>query len=548
MWQFKINDIRMKWFKVCLLIYVVGVCDLNAQEINRYWIQFSDKNGTAFSLDNPEDYLSEKALARRARQQIALDSTDLPPSQTYKDIIAENDMRVVSQSRWMNGILVEATEEQMLEISSLHFIDSTFLAAPGPVPSPVVNVQSNHWRKRQRMVNSDNQNQLLGIDVMHQYNFSGDNMLVAVLDGGFLGTESNDYFDHVFQNNQLVATYDFVHYTDRVFHSSDHGTRAFSTIGARGDNYIGGAPDADFMLIVTEDVATEFRVEEINWLLGAEMADSAGADVISTSLGYTVFNDESMNYTPGDLNGETAFISTAANNLSKKGIVGVFSVGNEGNIAWQTVATAADAKNILSVGAIDIRGNKASFSSTGPTVDGRIKPELSAIGYGAIVIDRTGNITTAYGTSFSAPQVAGLAAGLWQALPELTALELMALLKNTADNAANPTNELGFGVPNFQRAYNITHIAEQETEATGFLIYPNPFTDESVFLERKDDLEFQDLCVTIRDLNGRSLQELQLDGRNNRKWLVPLAHISPGIYTVSIQADEKAYQYKLVKN
>jgi hypothetical protein len=301
---------------------------------------------------------------------------------------------------------------------------------------------------------SYHQIQMLGGVNLHNKGFHGEGMLIAILDAGFSQANLMTVFDSARANNQILATWNFVNGTNNVYGFAGHGSYTFSIIGANWDNVmIGTAPKANYLLLITEDISSENLIEEYNWAAGAEYADSAGADVISCSLGYSEFDDPTMNHTYADMNGHTTPCAKAANLAASRGIVVVNSAGNEGGSSWQYITTPADADSIISVGAVDSSGVYAHFSSTGPSSDGDVKPTVAAIGQGTYVADI--NNTGAFpgnGTSFSCPLIAGMTACLWQCNPDATYNQVIQAIKQSASQYSKPYSLLGYGIPDFNSA------------------------------------------------------------------------------------------------
>jgi hypothetical protein len=262
-------------------------------------------------------------------------------------------------------------------------------------------------------------------------------------------------FDSLYANNSILGTRDFVEGDEFVYEASSHGTQVLSCMAANLPYLVmGTAPGASYYLFKTEDVGSEFKIEEFNWVAAVEYADSLGVDVINSSLGYTSFNDESMNYKYEDLNGKTGICSRGADIAVEKGMLVVNSAGNEGDGSWKYIGTPADGINVISVGAVKSNGSRASFSSYGPTPDGRIKPNVSAQGSRAVVAAMKGYaVTTTDGTSFSSPIMAGMVTTLWSAFPDKTNWEIKDAIEASGNQSMQPDSSLGFGIPDFFRAY-----------------------------------------------------------------------------------------------
>lgn len=444
-----------------LIVYFILGCifDAFAQTKYKYLVLLKDKDGSPYSVNSPLVYLSQKAIDRRFKQGITIKTSDLPPNPTYISSIQQTGATVIYKSRWMNAVLVEASETQK----------NTILALP-----QVKGIEFNRPLKKTRQTlfkdkfseeNTESLNygdataqiQLLGADVMHNQGFHGEGMLVALLDDGFLNVNTSACLQHVVQQNKIVKVYDFVDNDNTVYSQGGHGTAVLSTMAGYIDNQmISPAFGASVALFRTEDIASESPLEEANWLFAAEMADSLGADIISSSLGYSTFNNSADSYTPTMMDGKTALSTRAADLATERGIVVIISAGNSGNDpSWQIITAPADADSVLAVGAVTRTGNYASFSSRGNSADGRTKPDVVAVGSGTALCNTLGFASTSYGTSFSAPLVAGLVAGFWQANPHLTAQEVTRCIRKSGHQFASPTIQLGYGYANFSRANTV---------------------------------------------------------------------------------------------
>jgi len=308
---------------------------------------------------------------------------------------------------------------------------------------------------------------------------------------------------------------------------------------------MGTAPEASYILCVTE-AQGEYRVEEYNWLFAAEMADSAGVDIISTSLGYSIFDDVQMNYAYADMDGETTVITQAANMAASKGIALVSSAGNEGGRSWNFITAPADSESVLAVGAVDRGLDKASFSSFGPSSEGRIKPDVTALGQSTALINAFGDIVFQSGTSFSAPLVAGLATGLWQAFPKLTSFELLDLIKQSANQYNRPDVMLGYGIPDFIRAYDIAFIPEPIENTV--LIYPNPVVDGLVNLVFADGVLNEDLELSLVNKNGQELQRFRISPQeDDNRIRLDISNQKHGIYILRIRGERTNFNRKIIK-
>lgn len=423
-------------------------------------VTLKDKHGTPYTLANPKAYLSDKSLARRSRQHIQVDSTDLPVNPGYISAIREQGVDVVGISKWNNTVLVRCTDAGLIKnVGMLGFVSATRLVwtSPDSINRPSYRLkyhtEFNSWDtiSQNRYGVTRQQVEMLGGVRLHNHGYRGRGVTVAVLDGGFMNAD----LIPCLKEARVAGWHDFVvPASGNVFKEMDHGTKVLSAMAVDVPyTFIGTAPDATFWLLRCEDNLTESLAEEDYWAAAAEFADSVGVDIISSSLGFHAFDNPADNYLYRQLDGHTALISRTASILAGKGIVLVNSAGNDGMAAWKKINVPADATDIITVGAITPEHRNAAFSSLGPTADGRVKPDVMALGSPACVITGRGTIIRDVGTSFSTPLVAGMVACLWQALPGKTAKEIIRLVIDSSDNRATPDNIYGYGVPDFWKAY-----------------------------------------------------------------------------------------------
>lgn len=453
--------------------------------LNKHFVYFKDKLNTPFSILEPQKFLSGSAMERRIRYNIPVNSRDLPVTPLYVSELKKQGATIWYTSRWFNGAVVQCDTAVYRKIQNLPFVKQTQTIRLTSVKSSPHKGQQSVFafprklsgeKKQQTFGYAFTQAKLIGVPDMHTAGFRGEGMHIAVFDGGFTGVNRIAAFAHLFNTGKIKATFDFVDKNTGVFEKDSHGTEVLSTMAANlSGTFIGTAPEATYSLFITEENKREQHLEEINWLLAAEFADSAGVDIIQSSLGYNIFDTPGASYTYADMNGNKALVSRAADFAAATGMLVVISAGNEGNNAWQYITAPADADSVLSIGATDSLGRKATFSSVGPTADGRIKPDLSGQGLLAAVINPAGNVIRANGTSFSAPIVCGLAAGFWQANRHLTNMQVIAYLKLSGSQASQPDNKLGFGIPHFKRAQLLADKNAKKGN-TGFKLFPNPVT------------------------------------------------------------------------
>jgi len=479
-------------FVIAFIAILFSSPDLVSQK--KYWVMFKNKTGTPYTIGNPAAFLSTKSIARRTAQGIPIRTSDLPVNPSYvAQVDNVTNVMVLYKSKWMNGVVVSIVNSfsasALASINALSFVQSTSAVSKYKVSFPPIEnslLTDNNNAKTQSPLAynygpSLNQAQMIGADCMHNLGYRGQGMTIAVLDAGFTNVQNFDIFDSLFMQNRLLGCRDFVDGLGdtTVFTEHDHGAEVLSTMaGIKSGSIIGTAPKASYWLLRTEDGATETLTEEYNWIRGAEFADSVGADICTTSLGYTTFDDASMNHSYSGLNGKTAPMSIAATMASRTGMIVLNAAGNEGGGSWYYIAVPADADSIITVGSFGPSGTKSGFSSHGPTADGRIKPDLVAQG-GPTTICLFGiGCFTGNGTSFATPVLAGGVACLWQAKKPATNMQIIQALKATADSAANPNNRIGWGIPNMctARTYStLVSVSVAEHEKNNDInIYPNP--------------------------------------------------------------------------
>ena len=445
----------------------------NRTETGMYFVGFHDKLGTAGTMENPLTYLSEKAIIRRNLHGYPITQADLPLSQAYVDGVQATGVKLWLKSKWMNGVVVAAAGPQLDALRSLSYVDTAYFVAPvqyarasanpvipnldrpafRPDTIPVAeNFYGYGWRNLKGM-NGDS---------LHAWGFRGQGIDVAVLDGGFPNVGSK-YFLGYGDDSTLPANYDVVEQDETAYDNSTHGATVLSTMATfRPFLFVGTAPAARYILFTTENSQGEHRLEEINYAVALEIADSAGVDVVNSSLGYTTFGEKAMNYSYDDLDGIRSPASRAADMAFDRGMIVVTSAGNSGGDPWKYISVPADSRNVFSIGALNRDGSRAYFSSIGPTADGRMKPDVSALGVEVAAITASGRgITAANGTSLASPLVTGLIACLRGAVPDATNREILDAIRATADQADGPDNERGAGQPDFAAAYRMLMRARQ---------------------------------------------------------------------------------------
>jgi serine protease AprX len=553
---------------VSLLFYTITFAQNSIPGI--YVLQFSDKGVNSDAVFNPSLYLSEKAVERRIKHKIAFDQYDMPVDEHYVSEVSKTGARILARSRWLNTIVIETTNDVADKISAMPFITNIqlidnqsknsktsskpFFKEEKTYPGVAGNTKKKVTTDIYDYGIAFNQIDQLKGQYLHNSGFSGQGMTIAVIDAGFNSVDIMPCFDSLRANNQIKGTRDFavpgnnVYGTDMFF----HGTSVLSCMGSYvSGQMIGTAPKADYWLLRSEVAESESIIEEYYWVSAAEFADSVGADLINSSLGYTTFDNPATNHTYADMDGNTTVVTIGADKAAEKGILVVNSAGNSGSTTdpWKYIGAPADGDSVFTIGAVDGSGNRASFSSLGPTYDGRIKPTVSAQGQGsAIYIPNYPNppvLSYGNGTSFSSPITCGITACLWQALPDLNNMQIIEAIKATASQASEPDSLLGWGIPNYEKAYTTLAVNIQPVEKQLYT-YPNPVSDHlTIVLPISFTGKFR---VEFIDLSGRTVYSQQGSENSIRSLQInDISKIPSGTYLVRMSSNTSTYLCKIIK-
>lgn len=535
-----------------IIVFLLLVSSLVGFSQEDSWVYFKDKPDAATYLANPMTMLSQRALDRRSNQGIALDSKDVPIYQPYVDqVAAATGITVKAKSKWFNCVHVRGTQANITALTSLYFVEKVDFANRSIVVNKIGASKEGKTKPINKTMqttttfnygNSANQIQMLNGHLLHQSNYTGSGKIIAVMDGGFPGVNTASTFARLRTNNQILGGYDYVNKNADFYTGISHGTSVLSLMGGYVDNaLVGTAPDAFYYLFITEDGASENPVEESNWVEAAEEADKLGVDIITTSLGYTTFDNPNYNLTYSDMNGVTAFISKGVDMAFSRGMVCVVSAGNDGNEAWHYVSAPADAINALAIGAVKSDETYAAFSSQGPTSDGRVKPDVTAQGQNPYVSDVSGNITNSgSGTSYSGPIIAGMVACLWQALPTKTNQQIKQLITQSADRYTEPTAQYGYGIPDFSLAL-ANGLSFDTFSKNDFVVYPNPASDSiSVVLSKG----FSSGNIILYTVLGQKVLEEKIPTQSS---VISIKSLSKGTYLYKIESNGVVKSGKIVK-
>lgn len=521
-----------------LILILLFPLSVSAQD--KYWVSFSDKGEQ--TIHNTEVALSERAKDRRVRQNIAISTADLPVFSDYIQAVKELGFKVINRSRWFNGIMVSTKD--LLPLDSLQILPFVTEVYDFKLKGGSSARQHNKFEEIDTSFYGQafRQLEMLNGHDMHQLGYQGEGVQIAVLDAGFRKVNELAAFESLFENDQILGTWDFVEQEGTVYEDHNHGMAVVSTIATKLEGaLVGTAPQARFWLLRTEDAASENLIEEYNWLCGAEFADSVGADIINSSLGYTTFDITEQDHTYADLDGRTTVISRAAMMAARTGMIVCSSAGNYGNNSWHYIGAPADADSILTVGAVYADETPTSFSSFGPSVDGRVKPSVSAQGGGTTVYSTGDYVGTSNGTSFSSPIIAGMTACLWQAHPEKTNVEVMNAIMQSAHLYNTPNDQLGYGIPNYILANALLSVQD---ETTPFLqVYPNPIKSYSQLYAFVANAE--NATYALYNLEGKLLAS-QEKNATSQVVSISLPELSVGVYLLEVRVGEYRLQERII--
>ena len=532
------------------ILFLLLTCSAVFGQTEDAWVYFSDKPNAQVFFANPLAELTQRSLDRRTTQGIALDIKDAPLYQTYVDQITNTPgITVLAKSKWLNLLHVQGTQANIAALANLAFVSRIQYANhslnPGGrmAPREGRTTKTNKWLDTQENFNygnSANQVQMLNCHILHQQSHTGEGKIIAIMDAGFPGVNTAAPFQRLRNNGLILGGYNFVANSANYYTGNSHGTNVLSTMGGYATNLVGTAPDAHYYLFITENIASETPLEETNWIEAAEEADRLGVDVINTSLGYFEYDNTNYSYTYAQMNGAVSVMARAVDVAFSRGMICVTSAGNSGAGAEPHIATPADAVLNVTVGSVTSTETKSGFSSIGPSADGRIKPDLMAMGSASVISNTAGTITTSNGTSFSSPILAGAITSFWSAFPNKTNAEIVQLVKSSADRYATPDNNFGYGIPDFQAALN-TALSSDEFESERIGMYPNPVKDE---LTLNMPEQFLGTQIVLYNVFGQKVKEVQILARNQK---ISMHNLNSGVYFYAILNSGQSISGKLIK-
>lgn len=555
----------IKLFFIFLLITLNSFAQIAP---SKFRIQFTDKDNSPYTISNPAAFLSQKAIDRRNDQGISILPNDLPVNPAYIDSIRNTGVTLLNRSKWFNSVTIDTTganDSLVLDkIQSFSFVVELESVGKWKNSSFWGEVWWDKWEMEKSsttpvsssLITSDygqsfNQINMVGGNILHGQGYKGNGVTIAVLDAGFYKVDTLSMFDSLWANNRILGTWDFVAGQEDVFAYASHGMLVLSVMGGNLEGQlIGTAPEANYWLLRTEDTGSELVIEEDNWVAAAEFADSAGADIFNTSLGYTTFDDPGQNHTYADMDGNTTRITIGADIAASKGILVVNAAGNQGGVGWKYIVAPADGDSVLAVGAVDASGSYASFSSRGPSFDGRVKPNIAAQGFATITASSNGGVQAVSGTSVASPVIAGLAACLWQAHPSATNMQVFDAIQQSADQYENPDDLKGYGIPNFAIAHLLLSGVDPDNFSSDQLIniFPSPF-NEDITVDFYSSID-QTITVDLFDITGKRIYYKEIEIlRNNYKRIKVngLSGLAQGLYILKLTSPGKTYVRKLSK-
>jgi len=543
------------------LLFIVLILSIKSEAQtapNRFWIQFGDKDQVNYSLSEPQEFLSAKCIERRQTQSIGFNALDLPIDENYvQQILNAGPCQVVNRSKWFNAITIFTLDTTLInEIENLPFVIGTRAVESFTQPNKLEKAGGTAYRAQgnETVINeygpSFRQIEMLNGHLLHEISLYGEGMHIAILDAGWNESDHLPCFNHIRSNGRILGVRDFVFGDDQVYSLSNHGTYVWSIMaGIIPDSLMGAAPAASYYLFRTEDPSSEYVVEEDNWVSAMEVCDSLGVDIINSSLGYSLFDDSLQNHSYADMDGNTTRISIAGDIAASKGILVVNSAGNSGDNPWRYITAPSDGDSVLCIGAVDANRIHASFSSFGPSSDGDIKPNVSAMGRDCVFAALDSTISKGNGTSFSSPLIAGMAACLWQAFPAKKNMEIFRAIEESAHLYNNPNDSLGQGIPDFWRAYHILSNNINPFENSSIYVWPTVFENE-INIESLS-IEPQSLVAELFDAKGSLINrwEGSLPGTGANVVQVRLIpDTSAGIYFLKVKSSNEERTFKLFKS
>lgn len=533
--------------KKLLLFCFLTVYGLSNAQTELVFVYFNDKPNKAAFYANPLSELTQKALNRRIALGIALNDQDAPIEQSYIQNLQNLGFTITDYSKWLNGVAVTVNQAQVNLIKAQPFVQSVESFAKNSsliLKAQHVNKWENFEQNQKTLTSFDYGSGSAQIDQinlrpLHLAGYTGTGVTIAVIDTGFPTVNTGSAFSRLWTNNKIKGGYDFVTKTTNIYESTlnAHGTVVLGAIGGYiQDSFVGSAPDADFYLYRSENATVEIPEEELYWIEAAEEADRKGVDIITTSLGYNVFDDPKYSYTYAQMNGTTSFIARASQIAVNKGIFVLIAAGNSGQQPWHYILTPADNAQVFTIGSVDSAGLSSAFSSYGPNSAGAVKPDASARGTLATTVNN-GSTATVSGTSIATPIAAGGVACLIQAFPSMNRNTMRTQLRQTASLFPSHTDQMGYGILNFGSLYNSVLNTSELVKKEKLVIFPNP-VKSILNIATEGDVS----SLEVYDNLGRFIFK-----STNQK-SVNVQDFAKGTYYLKIQVKDKVYYEKFLKD
>ncbi len=536
-------------FLLLLFVYPIFTFAVPNQDKGYYfYVQLTDKNNSPYSLNNPSEYLTQRSIDRRNYFSIPIDSLDLPVNPSYVNSIRDLGVYVHCKSKWLNGVTVLVKDSSVISsVRALNFVkkvEFTGITTENQANyiSPIEKIVSVEYGE------SGSQIKQMNGQYLHDAGFLGEDIQIAVIDAGFNDVDVNPGFAYLRDAGRLLGTKDFVNPFSNIYNEHSHGASVLSTMAGKAENndYLGSAPEASYWLLRSEASDGEYPCEADFWMSAIEYADSVGADVATTSLGYYEFDDSTMNFTHADLDGKTVRASIAANIASKKGMMLLIAAGNEGTASWKKIGLPSDAEGVITVGAVKADSTIASFSSYGYSADGRVKPELCARGEGTILLNNAGMVSSGNGTSFATPLLAGLTACYLQAAKakgiQFTLEDLRNNMYRSAHLYANPTTQTGYGIPNFETALAMLDKTGTNLLKSRETIEITLVKQLGVLSVRTEEKLLVNKTISIYDIAGN---KLLVKKSNSKSTNFDINHLCSGVYLIHISTSNNQIGTKL---
>lgn len=538
----------LKQFFILLFFFQISEYVFGQDEMlpQTYWVYLTDKQHSEYSLDRPHEFLSTRSIEKRKRFNIPMSYSDLPVSEFYIGQIKETGVKIITASSWLNAISIQSSDPEILaSILSLNCVSKIepVRKMKRQTEMPMLSIENLKTTETNYYGLAGNQFGMIEGPFLHENGYTGNDMVIAVFDAGFIGVDTGVGFSSVWEKEQILGYWNFPDDNDSVFISSYHGANVFSIMAADVPGvYVGAAPDAKYYLFRTEIVDSEYVAEEHFWLAGAEQADFLGVDIINSSLSYTTFDNPDESHTYSDLDGNTTVITKAADMAASKGILVCTAAGNYGSDSWHYIGAPADGDSVFAIGSVDGDRQYSSFSSVGPTADGRIKPDIATQGGNAAVLSSEGYVSIGSGTSYASPLAAGASAILWQAHPDKTNMEIMQALKQSASIAKTPNNKLGWGIPNLFLADLFLKGFDGQQNDELFTVFPNP-VQTNLYLIVYDKIT-ADATIEIFDISGKKILVVQPEYSDTQ--INPIIiqnfpqYTASGIYFIRVNTNSKS--------